>query len=103
MTRKKVHRIVTMGAELSPDVYGGEKCNRVIPRWMCWCMGDKGDTDTEILLRLAAKHFPPGTKVTIEEPICPNCDELRMPTTTGHADKCHCGFDWKQWTLDEYS
>lgn len=99
----------TMWAEQSPDVYGGEKSDEIVPLWSCRSENDKGDSDTIETLQLAARTFPPGTQVWISEPLCPQCDEPRQlkfpiprhgPT---FAAKCDCGFDWDEWTRDQYS
>jgi hypothetical protein len=90
----------TMRAEMRPDCYGGETCDQIQPRWNAYAHGDKQDDYTREPLTLDAKHFPPGTMVIVQEPTCPECDELREPP----FDKpCRCGFDWNAWTLSQYS
>lgn len=107
MSKRKLHE--TMRAEMKPDVYAGKTCDQVEPRWWCYADGDKdGDWEHEPLT-LDARLFPPGTKISIEEPICPKCDETRSPILPTpkvgptFAPKCRCGFDWDQWTLEQYS
>ena len=100
----------TMWAEMKPDCYGGEKCDEIVPRWKGYAEGDK-DSDTLDVIELAARTFPPGTKVVVREPTCPDCGELRSPifdpsNEKRHgtfADKCDCGFDWDTWVRDQYS
>lgn len=98
-----------MWAENAPDVYSGAKCDQIGPsRWKCSSLGDRGESDFETTIRLAARIFPPGTKVVISEPVCPQCGEHREPTTlpTGKITfdaKCECGFDWDEWTKEKYS
>lgn len=106
----EIERRETQWAVADPDVYSGPRCDRVRPRWYCWAAGDKGGGDYQFRsLGLDAKIFPPGTKVTIAEPLCPGCKELREPTLPWpkhppfYAAKCRCGFDWEEWTRDEFS
>lgn len=100
---------ITQWAEMSPDVYGGAKCDKIVPRWKAGALSDMGDSDTLLILKLAARTFPPGTKITIEEPACPTCGELREPIYPMPSRKpifsgpCTCGFDWDNWTQDQYS
>lgn len=99
----------TMRAEMKPDVYGGPGCDEVRPEWVVFAEGDK-DSDTIEDLGMKAIHFPPGTKVVVLEPVCPDCGELRepiwpnpgknMPLYTG---PCRCGFDWDKWVLENFS
>lgn len=107
--RAKIKRHTTQWAEMKPDVYGGKSCDKVIPRWECQADGDHGGPDTEGTIRLAARTFPPGTTVTIEEPCCPDCGETREPVfpiprrAPLYKGKCQCGFDWDAWVLNNYS
>lgn len=98
-----------MWAEMKPDCYGGETCDQIEPRWYTYADGDKqGDYEREPIT-LDARTFPPGTKVTIQEPTCPSCGETWAPNhpipKTGpmYSGKCDCGFDWDAWVLQEYS
>lgn len=99
----------TMWAAMKPDVYGGNNCDGVIPRWNCCADGDKGGDDFERVLKLDARSFPPGTKIVISEPRCPKCDEQREPKLQSiqrgplYSGPCRCGFDWDAWVLDNYS
>lgn len=100
---------VTQGAEMAPDLYAGDTCDQEKPRWRIWSEGDMGDHDYIDTAKLAAKHFPPGTKITIEVPCCPRCDEPLdcgpNPETKAieYPATCDCGFDWKAWVADRYS
>lgn len=98
----------TMWAEMKPDTYAGPKCDKVKPRWECYAAGDM-DSGVETVVRLHANVFPPGTKITISEPLCPKCGELREPAHPGrgaavvvYKGPCRCGFDWDRWTLERY-
>ena len=86
-----------MWAEMKPDVYGGKKLDKHIPMWESWADGDM-ESGTEKVVSLAAKHFPPGTKIVISEPECPKCHQV--PEMCKHSE---CDFDWKVWTENEYS
>ena len=101
-------RQATMWAEMKPDLYGGKTCDKEVPRWEVYADGDK-DSDTTRSIALAARCFPPGTRITIEEPCCPQCGETRAPIYPYpkrgplYAGKCQCGFDWDDWVAQQYS
>ncbi len=105
----KIKTRETMWAEMKPDCYGGKSCDQIVPHWNIYADGDKQDDYMRAPIRLAARMFPPGTRVVVHEPLCPQCDEPRLmkyPTPQRgslYADKCDCGFDWVAWTLGEYS
>jgi hypothetical protein len=88
----------TMWAEMSPDMYDGDTCDQVRPRWHEFCGGDV-DLDYSDTLKLAAKNFPPGTMMLILEPECPKCHQI---PEICHGDEC-CDFDWDSWVADRYS
>lgn len=100
-------RFETMRAEMQPDTCGGESCEEIAPRWFTYAEGDK-DGDFAAEFGLEAKHFPPGTSISVQEPCCPNCEEGRAPTYDdaglfgGFASHCDCGFDWDTWTRETY-
>jgi hypothetical protein len=105
----QIKRHETQWAEMSPDIYDGPKCDKVKPRWKTAAEGDRGSDDFETVLHIAARTFPPGTRISIQEPLCPKCDELREPVfpipKRGplYAGPCRCGFDWDAWRDAEYS
>lgn len=80
-------------AEMKPDVYGGDDCETHIPEWESYFDGDK-DSERIEAMDLDAKCFQPGTRITIKEPVCPDCENI--------ASTCGCGFDWKYWAECEY-
>ena len=87
----------TMWAEMFPDVYGGPFCDEHEGRWNIFADGDKDDEFTHDDLVLDPKTFPPGTKIVISVPVCPEChDTMEM-----HNDSI-CNFDWKKWTEETY-
>jgi hypothetical protein len=87
-----------MRAEMSPDVYAGESCDQIKPRWHGHCEGDM-DSDYFDLLELDPTQFPPGTKVVVLQPCCPECGQIAEICTLDE----YCDFDWEQWTLSKYS
>lgn len=98
----------TMWAELKPDVYGGPRCDKIVPMWTTSAEGDKGDGDTARVLSLDSRVFPPGTTVVISEPLCPQCGDLReinmlRKRSPLYSGPCACGFDWDGWVRDAYS
>lgn len=98
--------VETMTAVAEPDVYGGVNFDELIPRWHLWAEGDKDSEYSHEPLKLFPSTFPPGTKISISEPLCPNCEQHREPKTTDpltYEGPCHCGFDWDGWVQDEYS
>lgn len=99
----------TMWATMKPDVYGGATGDQIVPRWHVFADGDKQSEDIHDALDLPPGRFPPGTRIVIHEPACPQCDQTRFPIypmpKTGplFASKCDCGFDWDKWVLEEFS
>lgn len=69
--------------------------------WYTYADGDD-QGGHERIVNLDAGTFPPGTRISIQEPVCPECEEPRgyKGTVNGVAiykAVCYCGFDWKQW------
>lgn len=97
----------TMWFTMRPDMYGGENCDEMVPNWHCYAAGDKDADDQTTPLILDPSSFPPGTKITVEEPACPQCGETRhidpRPTPPRFDSKCECGFDWDAWVQNEFS
>src|ERR1044072_6393220 len=98
-----------MWAEMKPDMYDGAGGDQMRPRWWCYADGDKDGDFEDKPLSLDAGLYPPGTKITIEEPTCPQCEETRQPNykdgkyLPGFVPKCPGGFDWEAWLANEYS
>ena len=109
MSDKSIELRETMWAEMKPDCYGGETCDQIAPRWYTYAAGDKEGGYEHEPLELAAHTFPPGTKVIVSEPVCPQCNEVRAhkypPIKAGptFAAKYDCGFDWDAWTEGKYA
>ena len=82
-----IDRKETMWATMVPDVYGGETCDKIVPRWDTYAAGDKDGAFIHEPLQLDPRTFPPGTKIVISEPVCPTCDEPREPRP--HDDGVH--------------
>lgn len=101
----------TMRAEQAPDVYDGTECDQHRPRWVGSAEGDKeGDGPIGETIDLAAKTFPPGTRVIVLEPVCPECGEVpaskRLPIDPEikiDGWECGCDFDWKEWAEEQFS
>jgi hypothetical protein len=104
-----IKRHETQWAEMSPDIYAGQNCDQVKARFRVWAEGDRGGDEYEDRLGLSPNTFPPGTLITIAEPVCPLCDEPRDPVfpipRRGPLYKgpCRCGFDWDAWVQENYS
>lgn len=105
----KIERRETLRAEMQPDMYDGPECDQMAPRWWTYGADDKEGGFEHEPLTLDAKLFPPGTIISVKEPVCPTCKEAREPIykngkyLPGFKSKCRCGFDWDAWTGDEYS
>jgi hypothetical protein len=84
-------------AEMSPFVYGGEKADEHVPRWIGSFEGDmdEGEVGEKGVIMLDSKTFPAGTRVIVMVPECPSC--------THQVEICNCGFDWKKWADEQYS
>ena len=94
---------------MEPDCYAGESCDKLRPRWMTSYPKEGKEEDGETLkLEMPAAMFPPGTRVTIEVPVCPKCgDPADMNGSDGKSHKnwprCDCGFSWTKWVKDTFS
>lgn len=82
-------------SERTAYCYGGETCDQIEPRWDGYWDGDKEGEENSDDIVLDPKTFPPGTRVTVSFPTCPECSEIQ--------ETCECGFDWDKWVLDTYS
>lgn len=92
-----------MWAEQHPDVYDGPDCDQIRPDWYISGEGDKGPPEGgNDTVELAANTFPPGTKIVISVPLCPECEDTA--DMINDANKCiGCGFDWNEWARIEYA
>jgi hypothetical protein len=93
MPKLDYHQI--MWAEQKPDFYAGPTCDQQKPGWDCYAEGDMDSESGLEVIELAARTFPPGTKIVVSVPICPECSE--------QVELCDCGFDWESWARDQYS
>ena len=91
-----MERIEIMWAELRVDCYDGPNFDEHRKHWNVVSEGDMGDDDLdEPTLILDLNHFPPGTRVVVSVPECPECNIA--------PEACDCGFDWKNWVEEQYS
>ncbi len=88
----------TMWAEMSPDLYFGDKCSGVKPRFEISCEGDMGSKYSDTIT-FNASDLPPGATILIQLPCCPICGQ---DTGTCKADE-DCDFDWIVWRDGKYS
>jgi hypothetical protein len=86
-------------AEMKPDLYDGPECNDMRPRWVAESEKE-GATEIDGFIKLNPSAFPPGTRVLIQVPMCPNCG---LNAEYAENLKCECGFDWNAWVEDKYS
>lgn len=92
-------------AEQHPDVYSGPGCDEHAPCWWAWAAGDKDpEGPIGVALQFDATHFPPGTKVIVQVPCCPDCGEdARYDPVSDTFPNCDCGFSWFEWADARYS
>ena len=86
-------------AELKVDCYSGKTCDKHKPEWHGFFEGDRDGGKIGGVITLSAKHFRPGTRIRIEEPVCPDCDCGRELCEVSKD----CDFDWKAWDERRYS
>lgn len=92
----KYHKIGQF--EMKPDLYGGETCDQLEPRWDGFFEGDE-DGDIGETITLVASTFSPGTKILIFEPECPKCQQVQSICKEDDS----CDFDWHSWIEEKYS
>lgn len=85
--------------ELEPNCYSGPDGDQIKKQWK---IKDRCGNEFENQLILEASNFPPGTRVIIEVPNCPKCDQPAEDALEGIPD-CECGFSWENWVFNEYS
>lgn len=117
VSRDQMATTETMWAEMKPNTYSGDSCEEHKPGWYAFAAGDRESEEGLETLDLHAATFPPGTKVVVMEPVCPNCGEvpgrsIEPVEITGKesGDKfkeftwsCGCDFNWREWANREYS
>ena len=87
-------------AEMKPDLYAGESCDNYRPTWVV-SIPKQGEERLSGNLELDPHHYPAGTRILIEVPVCPDCDlDAEYKDING---KCECGFDWTAWANNQYS
>lgn len=96
------YRTISSG-NLKADCYGGNNFDTIIPKWYVYSDGDKEGGTIPNDITFDAKHFPIGTRIKVEVPICPSCNESDADIASHSQNKCECGFDWNEWILDNYS
>lgn len=96
---KKLKYVTVMNAEQSPDCYAGKDANEHIPLWKSYADGDMDSLHSNEDLVLNPKQFPAGTRVIVQEPVCPKCG---MVASCCIAVK-KCNFDWKKWADLEFA
>lgn len=103
--QKKIQFIERHMVWQEPDCYD----DGIRPRWMTsYPKHGKDEIGETLEWKLCAANFPPGTRVTIEIPVCPKCGDPADMMTDDSKDynewpNCKCGFSWKEWTINNYS
>lgn len=86
-------------AEVKVDIYAGECCQDHKPYIEAFVDGDR-ESDSLPQLLIDAKRWPPGTKIKIEVPCCPECGlDAEFKNESGN---CECGFNWVEWVEEQY-
>lgn len=104
-----LERRETMRAEMAPDVNSGPNCDDHDPRWIGSADGDMdgpGEVGIGGNITLSAMIFPPGTTITVSEPVCPNCGTVPHLMSTWPEQQvweCECDFDWRAFATDRYA
>lgn len=88
---KNYHTI--MQAERRIDFYGGKNCDEEIAEWDTFCEGDMDGESIIDPLKLCPKTFPAGTRVIVQQPCCPDCNQIREIC----EDDTNCDFKWSEW------
>ena len=91
----------TIWGERSADCYAGKNCDEKRPLWKMFAAGDMDHDETSENLVFDCTAFPPGTKITVEEPLCPKCGEVFGNCQSPSAYD-QCDFDWDEWTDSLY-
>lgn len=85
-------------AELKVDFYAGQTCDQNLQEWHGYFEGDKEGGKIGQEISLGADNFRPGTRIIIQEPVCPTCDVPRSL-----CESSECSFEWKQWDEEKYA
>ena len=89
--------------EMKPYIYGGDNMDKHIPQWWGYAAGDKQDDTGPERITFNPKNYPPGTKITVEVPVCPRCGEVYKNCMVRGYGEDECDFNWKQWAEEQYS
>ncbi|WP_444942732.1 hypothetical protein ACJJIK_10775 [Microbulbifer sp. ZKSA006] len=84
--------------EMTPDVYDGPNCDQIKPQWTGAFKDDMDSENGLGSISFDAKHFPPGAKIVVSVPCCPECGA--EPELCQSDDSCD--FDWDFWARDTY-
>jgi hypothetical protein len=86
-------------AEIKVDCYAGKTCDQHKPEWHGFFDGDMDGGKIGKRVTLDVSNFTPGTRVLIQEPVCPECD---APREMCQQDD-DCAFDWRTWDEEQYA
>ena len=98
-----------LSAEMKPYVYGGARSDEHWPMWHVLHEDDTDEDTDDRIITLYPGTFPPGTIVTVQEPVCPKCKSrpyFDMKWKCLDDESCDdesCDFDWYEWAAEEYS
>ena len=77
-----------------PDVYTG-------PQWVVG-IEKEGDHIESGDIIFDPVDYPPGTRIIIQEPLCPECGEI-YDNCMVRGGNHPCNFDWELWAEEQYS
>lgn len=98
-----------MRSEVKVDIYTDERPKT----FESYCDGDMGSSthSEDIVIKLV--ELPPGAKVSVEFPCCPDCGQVRFDVfesrsdgivgVVGHENVCDCGFNWLDWEDERFT
>lgn len=92
-----------------PYCYDGPGCDKQRPRWMTSYPKEGKQEEGKVLkLEIPAESLPPGSRVTIEIPCCPECGDPADINTDWNETytvwpSCKCGFSWENWVNENFS
>ena len=113
MNKPDLEMQTIMRAKVLADVYAGPKCDEIGEHsfWV-YCDGATDSSTDHQDITLKASQLPPGARIRVEYPCCPECGMIRQEIReckdgkyyfVGFESKCICDFDWEEWVKNEFS
>ncbi len=97
--------------EVEADIYGPDEGN-VRKFFATHCKDEMDNSIHTDNIIISLGNLPPGARILIDYPCCPDCGVARNDTLmqlaggrmeiVGHDSLCDCGFDWDNRVQEEY-